>query len=164
MSKDSGRHARSKSDWDTQPSRSAERREAAAEPDRQAPGRKDRRAQCKKNGGGPHIPAIVFIAPVFDSYSTCEWVPHWSRRKRSYNGTGWSCRHEERCSCCGRVLRMVVVPSECPAFPGDPVQRAAAEIDAVCAQERQDTWRGRRKVISGPQGYRRRRTEAPGRP
>lgn len=113
MSKHSGRHARSKSDWDTQPPRSAERREAAAEPERTAPGRKDRRGCCKKNGGGPHVPVIVLAGARRD----CEWAPRWSRGNRAFDGVGWSCRHEERCSCCGRVLRMVVVPSECPAFP-----------------------------------------------
>jgi hypothetical protein len=155
------RHARSRTDWDTQPSRSAERQAAAGEPERQAPGRKDRRAHCKENAGGPHVPAVVFMAAVFRPDRGCEWMPSWSRKERGYDGAGWYCRHEEHCSRCGKVLRVTVTDNECPAYPGNPVQRADAEADALRAQERQDAWRQRkRKIITGPQGYRRKRAGA----
>ena len=153
------RHARSKWDWGTGHSRSAQRLEAVTEPDRKAPGRKDRKTRCKQNGGGPHVPAVAFIAPGL-SAGDCRWVPCWSWRERRFDSTAWSCFHEEQCSLCGKVLRASVTLGECPAYPGDPAQRAAAEADAVRAQERQDAWRGRRKVITGPQGYRRRREKA----
>jgi hypothetical protein len=158
MSKHDGRHARSRENWDSQPSRSAERREAAAEPERTAPGRKDRRACCKRNSWGPHVPAIV----AAHAYRPCAWGPHWSIKDRAFDSVTWRCWHEERCVHCGKVLRVAIRREECPVYPGDPAQRVVAEADAVRAQERQDAWRHRkRKVIIGPQGFRRQREKAP---
>jgi hypothetical protein len=170
MAKRFERHAKTAWEWGAEPSRSAERTAAAAEnvagPAKRAPGRKDRWARCKANNGGPHEPAIVLAAVAFPGHgglkraAECYWTPAWSRRRRCYEGVGWICRHEEHCRHCGKVFRASVRPGECPAYPGDPAQRAAAEADVGRYNERQAAWRSRKPPITGPQGYRRQRADA----
>jgi hypothetical protein len=156
------RHARSKWEWGSPSSRSAELTEVVtdqvADFDKtpQAPGRKDRRARCKAAHGGPHALAVIYVAAHHFGQDGCRWGPGWNRRTRAWDGSSWRCGHEEHCSACGKVFRTSVDLEECPDYPGDPAQRADAEAEAVRVQERQAPWRWRRKPpVTGPQGYRR---------
>ena len=152
------RHARSKSDaWGGQPSRFAEvtaevAAQVAADPsDRRPPGRKNTRRYCKGKTGVEHEPDLVPIGH-------CRWVTGW----RMDGTASWECAHREICGRCGKVLRepWQLTRAECPVYPGGSEQRAAAEAEAVAAEERCTAWRARRvPVITGPQGYRRQRAE-----
>jgi hypothetical protein len=161
------RHARAKGIWGTQPARSDEVRTAAAvdpQPARRAPGRKDTRHFCRGKAGREHVPEIVMTPQPFYTGvpgGECGWTTHWSVRQRAYDGVRWSCRHEERCASCGKVLRCTgqLTRAECPSYPGAPEQKAEAEAEAAARQERYSEWY-RRPVIDGPQGYRRKRQDA----
>lgn len=163
----SGRHGRHKGIWGSQPSRSAELAAAAAvdpDPSRRAPAVKDTRRWCKGKPGREHQPEII-LPQVGWQTGNCKWLGRhdWRliRQGRDDEATtvGWACYHEERCSECGKVLRnrWELRPRECPAYPGTPAQKAEAEREAADYPE---LWRGRarpRRVITGPQGYRRKR-------
>jgi len=152
MARGDARHARSKADWDTQPSRSAQRREAAAEPEKRAPGRKNTRSWCRGKEGREHAPEIVF-RPVYRH--RCQWRPNWA-----LDGAHWDCQHAEQCGACGKILREgpQLLAAECPYYPGPDGARAAAQIEAAGARERIRAAReSRKRIITGPQGYRRRR-------
>jgi hypothetical protein len=162
------RHARSKSGgWETSGSRSGETvRAVNDDPVRKsAPGRKDP-GRCKGNRGGPHIPAIVLRDPVPDDEfeDRCRWSPVWSR-DAGEDVAGWHCEHERKCVKCGLIFRSRIGCDDCPVYPGTPGQRAAAEQEAAAWNEgrrdREQTWR-RKPVITGPQGFRRRRKDRAG--
>lgn len=153
------RHARSKSDWGTQPQRSAERREAASEPAKRPPGRKDRWARCKGNHGGPHEMAITPHPGRYTGHpARCCWRPAWNHRE-GIHAAAWSCRHHEACIHCGKEARSFVSRDECPDYPGTGGQRAAAEAQGAEWDEHRAALDTRRPVITGPQGYRRRSKE-----
>jgi hypothetical protein len=140
-------------EWGAAPGRLAEKAAAIAEPAKGAPARKDTRRWCRGKRGVPHHPVIVFTPPLYRrGEAECEWDSRWSGDVR------WHCHHQEHCGACGKVLRVSVGCGECPAYPGSDGQHAAAAGEARAAEER---WlgrqAGRRKVIAGPQHYRRRR-------
>lgn len=149
------RHKRT-SEWYAAPSRSTEVRQATGadpEPARKAPGRKDTRRWCRGKPGVGHAPVLVF-RPVLARLA-CAWRPDWP-----YEHACWECYHQEECGRCGKVLRTSwqLAAGECPAYPGDPAQRAAAEAECAEIRERVEASRqARRPVVTGPQGYRRRR-------
>ena len=157
------RHARSKSEWGTEPSRSAERAAVVAEeerePARRAPARKDTRNWCKGKEGVPHVPGLV-LRRIFPRDHDCEWRPKWTS---SACPVVWACKHREACMRCGKVLRepWEIPARECPAYPGTEEQHAAAEAEAAEWLERREAslarWRHRKPPVTGPQGYRRRR-------
>lgn len=156
------RHARSKWEWGLPGSRSAEVRTAAAddpEPAKRPPGRKDTRAWCRGKPGVEHVRRLVLHpSPFKRGKLDCGWAPSWRTPDGEY-GACWSCDHREECARCGKILRDGILRSECPAYPGTPGQRAAAEEKAAEIRERiaqRRPWR-RKPVITGPQGYRRKR-------
>jgi hypothetical protein len=172
VSRQPARHARSKWEWGTPPSRSAERSQAAAEdvrePAKRAPARKDTRAWCRGKAGVEHVPVIAVdhTAPHFGTSPRCEWKALWDWKADAYH-VGWTCPHHEICDVCKKVLRdRWTVPSrECPAYPGDPAQRAAVEASIPELERQQQERLARRRmprkpVITGPQGFRRRREKA----
>lgn len=160
MSGRHGRHARSRWEWGSQPSRSADRQAAAAEQIpglgevvvKRPPGKKDK-TRCKGNGGRDHVPELTM--GIYWSARTCGWKPVFHRRTRTYVA-GWGCGHRARCRHCGKVLRESwdLADSECPAYPGTREQRAAAEAEAVKWAERSHGWHRRKPPITGQLGYR----------
>lgn len=168
------RHARSKWEWGTPPSRSAERSQAVAEdvrePAKKAPARKDTRSWCKGKVGTGHVPAIVVDHAYpfrFDRRTTgCHWRVGWSSDKAA-DIVFWGCLHHELCANCGKVLRdrWSLPSAECPAYPGSPEQRAEAEAELIETEKRRAEWEGKRRTrkrpITGPQGYRRKRAPSP---
>ena len=158
------RHARtSEPGWGPAPSRSAQRRLAAMtdpEPAKRPPGKKETKRWCKGKVGREHVRGLVFSAwAVARGKERCGWASRWNIHIRGYRLT-WACRHREVCVNCGRVFREPwdLAPEECPAYPGDREQQAAAEAQAVKDQERRDEWLLRyarpRRVITGRQSYR----------
>lgn len=75
-----GRHSRSKDDWDTEPSRSAERSAAIAaeerDPSKRSPSRKDK-DYCKP-AHGPHVMVLAKDASL--SKARCTWELSWDAR------------------------------------------------------------------------------------
>lgn len=154
------RHRRSGEYWDSQPPRSAERAGAAAEPAVKVPGRKDRWARCKANGGGPHVLAITVTEGPHPHGGGCRWIPDYSPRDRVFRAR-WRCIHHEACIHCGKESRYRIGRDECPGYPGSPGQRDEAELDAERATRHRDAWYARRKAApAGQQGYRRKRGAA----
>jgi hypothetical protein len=155
------RHAGTAWQWGPNPSRSEIARRAAADdpqPPKRPPARKDTRSWCKGKVGREHIPVLELEPPALTNWA-CGWRADWRVRAREY-GIGWACYHREVCQRCRKVLRepRELARAECPAYPGDPAQKAAAEAEAVEMEERHWTWwQRRRRVIAGPQGYRRKR-------
>ena len=164
------RHARGKGVWDSAPSRSAELQQAArADPDpaKRSPARKDTRSWCKGKAGREHVLHLVLVPDRLSwragKAQVCEWASAWGIDGQEYR-LGWACRHREECAACGRIFRehYDLKGEECPAYPGDPGQRAEAQAEVGRDQEQCASWpaaapRWRRPVITGPQGYRRRR-------
>lgn len=150
-----GRHSRSKWDWGTEPSRSAERSAAVTaeeqDPTRTSPGRKDRWSYCKP-AHGPHTPTIV-KPPVGGKARSCGWGPEWSARDREWE-PGWRCFHQHECNMCGKFFRFLG-GEECP----DWRPLTVADEQAISARNAELMERRMRRtpVITGPQGYRRRR-------
>jgi len=140
-------------DWGRPPGRSAEVRAAVAEAPKQVPGRKDTRRWCHGKEGREHVPQIV----CHGLYGrVCQWAERWI----SDGGIHWHCEHRETCAGCGKVIRegWQLAAAECPAYPGSPDQRAAAEAEAARARQWwEDRRRQARRPVDGPQGYRRRR-------
>jgi hypothetical protein len=153
------RHARSKDSWESPPGRAAERGTAAAEHDRPAPrpkARKDTRSWCRGKTGVEHTGTLVLQVAGPRPLECC-----WRHRFLGDREIRWECWHREACARCGRVLRepWQLEDSECPAWPGSGEQRAAAEREAARSVERWREWQAqRRPVVTGPQGYRRRRS------
>jgi hypothetical protein len=168
VSRRSERHARSKDCYDAQPSRSAERADAATagerEPTTRAPARKDTRSWCHGKPGNAHVPVLTSEAGTPQDPG-CRWSESFIWPGGTY-GACWKCRHREECARCGKILRVrsELADAECPDYPGDPAEREAAE---AAAAQRARSWshllsryrQYRKPVITGPQGYRRRRKE-----
>jgi hypothetical protein len=161
------RHSRRKDDWGTPGSRSAERAAAAAaeetDPAKRTPARKDPE-RCKGNQGGPHAPEVSLRheSPEDEFRSRCRWGTVWSREDRDMV-VAWHCEHERRCTGCGLVSGRHVRDEECPVFPGTPEQRAVVQQQLFERKEQLRTsprWSRRKPVITGPQGYRKKRAQA----
>ena len=160
------RHKRTKWEWGL-PARSGEVREAArADPDpaKRAPARKDTKSWCRGKEGREHVLHLVLVPDYLSRRAkVCEWASAWSIDGQEYR-LGWVCMHREECVNCGRIFRehYDLKGEECPAYPGDAAQRAEAEAQVGRDEEQRASWLAsrphwRRPVITGPQGYRRRR-------
>jgi hypothetical protein len=156
-----GRHGKDDG-WGSLPSRSAERDAHVTgddpDPARRPPGRKDRWASCKAAKGGPHLPVIVYRAPVFRADLGCRWHPMWDHAADRFT-PGWLCHHQEQCAGCGKVFRASIPRWECPGWEAAQVFAADAEAEADAATARHRARPPRRPPVTGPQGYRRRRGE-----
>lgn len=150
-----GRHSRRSDDWDTEPSRSAERATAIADeerdPSKRSPGRKDK-DYCKP-ARGPHTPVLV-VRQYGGKTPTCEWRASWSVRFQGWE-PGWTCFHEEECADCGKWFRHLN-GTDCPDWrPITPQEESAISAQAAEMTARREAWARRKPVVTGPQGYRR---------
>jgi hypothetical protein len=151
-----GRHATSKDSawaWGSFPSRSQERAQAGAEPERNAPGKKDRQGHCKPLNG-PHDWIITNSAWEVRRIKACGWSLYY-REARIW----WQCRHQESCAGCGKIAHRHVEPSQCPDYHEITTGEQEA-LDAQIARreiERASWKRARRPVITGRQGYRKKK-------
>jgi hypothetical protein len=142
----------------SQPSRSQLRSAAVAadvrEPARKAPGKKDP-ALCKAaHWKGPHKPGLIKNEPLFRREFPCRWDASWTA-----DGPEWFCYHEERCARCGKVLRSRVGREECPEFrPITDDELAAIEAEIKRHEGIRAARAARKPVITGPQGYRKRKS------
>ena len=164
MTRQPERHARNKSDWSSPPGRKALIEGAVADQDvtpvktPRAPAPKDTRRWCKGKPGREHTPVITQATTGWRPRE-CRWTVGWRRADDGWSGrVAWECIHQETCSACRKILRSVgnLRLDECPAYPGDPEQRAGKELQARMESQRR-AWMPRRPAITGPQGYRRKR-------
>lgn len=144
-------------DWGTQPSRSQQRRLAAADDSEPTPvsSRMHRRwdkDRCKKNHGGEHTPELV-LSKWSRVFSSCQWGSSWLIGDTGFMVI-WRCSHELHCAKCGKVLNVSIADTHCPAYPGTEDQRAHAQDRVDEANERARN-RPQRKIITGRTGYRR---------
>lgn len=152
-----GRHSRrTAADWDTQPSRSAELAAAVAaeerDPEKRAPGRKDRKNYCKPNRGA-HAPVMV-MRPFLSRPVSCQWTLKWDCRDRCWVPE-WRCWHQEECGACGKVFRLML-GEDCPNWhPVSAEERAALDAEIERRAQARQKWVSRRPAVAGPQGYRR---------
>lgn len=154
--------------WGPVQSRAAEQSAAMTETVKRPPGRKDTRQWCRGKVGREHQPQIGLSTDGWSRHD-CEWVSRYDWRgirrgepEDSVQSVRWACGHCERCSACGRVLRPLgeLLTEECPAYPGTEGQRAQAERDGaehLAWLLSLGHYQQRRPVITGRQGYRRRR-------
>jgi hypothetical protein len=170
-----GRHARPGNrgyDYgDSQPSRSHELASAVTDdPAREkAPGRQ-KRGECKGPDGWhtTHDPVITWALDQLGREDRdCGWRPFgcWDKLLRVYAYVpAWTCRHEEKCQRCSHLItQSYSMKQRCPLFTGQPVPAsvlADCERKEAEAAERTSNWRWARKpVITGPQGYRKRKKD-----
>lgn len=167
---DRPRHARGKSDWGVNPSRLAARDAVVAEQShpevvpqgKRPPGKKDPSLCKAAHWKGPHQPVLRMQEYGWRRSTACKWGPSWPVPDGE---PSWRCSHEEVCKGCGKVLRISIEAWECPDFhPVTDEERAAIEAERVEHEARVAELRERnhwkpRPVITGPQGYRRKRED-----
>jgi hypothetical protein len=156
------RHSRNSWEWGPVPAR-GQSRAAAADQDlgsvKRLPAKKDP-SRCKAaHWKGPHQRELrVKEYGGWQRKGRCAWVISWTDPDK----LTWNCLHEAFCPGCGKVLATVIGFSDCPdAHPvtGDDrawFEKEHARRDALTARRK---LRGR-PVISGPQGYRKRKKES----
>jgi hypothetical protein len=147
--------------WDSQPSRSQLRTAAVTadegQPAKKGRGKKDP-ALCKAaHWKGPHQPEFRIRDYGYRTHGVCEWRASWFKEE-----PGWFCLHEETCAGCGKILRDRLPKQECPDFhPIAPQEKAAVE-DKIARRSELTAARSsrykRKPVITGPQGYRKRKS------
>jgi hypothetical protein len=151
--------------WDyaeSQPSRGEQRKAAAQEhlhpeiiPEGKRPPGKKNPDLCKgRHWKGPHQGELVTVILVLRQ-KECGW------RVRSWGDESvyWFCHHQEHCRDCGKVLRISLYRDECPLYHDiTPSEQEVLDRELEAALERRAKWRIRRRpVITGPQGYRKKR-------
>lgn len=165
------RHARSRWEYGSPPSRADQVKAAAAasagEP-RRPRSRKDRARWCGGHTGREHHPQIL-LRVTNPMPGVCGWQPRFTRSGHGFGYVAvWTCGHEERCTECGRRIRSTlnIRPQECPRWPRPDSERVAAQQQAAIAQGEYDIRRGRwasrvkaRPPVTGRQGYRRGRPQ-----
>ena len=156
------RHSRSKSEWGAPGARSQERAEAARDdPARsRTPGKKDPSLCKAAHWKGPHKPELRMQEYGWRRETACKWAISW----REPGEPSWHCNHEEACSGCGKILRTKISDEECPGYhpitDGEvaALEAKRAEDEARTAATRARSRWQQRPPITGPQGYRRRRS------
>ena len=145
--------------WGPVPGRSAVKAAAITEPEQRAPGKKNTRAWCKGKPGTEHKPVIVF-RPY--THGSCHVAQGW--HLSIWPDEPWICAHREECSACGKILRNHgrLAGAECPDYPGlkEVTEAAQATLVAYKAMVASSVSTGRRRVITGRLGYRRKREGA----
>jgi hypothetical protein len=154
------RHARSKWDWGAAGARSQERAGAVYDDPARArtPGRKDPSLCKAAHWKGPHQPQIRERQDGYHARE-CRWDAAWTRDEPV-----WFCCHEEACTGCGKILRSRILRDECPDF--QPITKEQHDAITAWIARRRDELaatraRSRRQPkppITGPQGYRKRRS------
>lgn len=147
--------------WGSQPSRSQQLAAVVAEqqhpeivPQGKRPPGKKNPALCKAaHWKGPHQPETVKREVIPGKTPACGWHVSWTGDK-----PWWSCQHEELCGGCGKVLRYGL-REHCPDWhPMTSAERAAADVEIARHQEHREA---RKRVITGPQSYRKKPARAP---
>jgi hypothetical protein len=114
------------------------------------PGKKDPSLCKAAHWKGPHRPEVVKREVIPGRVPACGWQVSWTG-----DTSWWSCQHEERCGGCGKVLRHIL-GDDCPDWhPMTGAERTAADDEIRRHQEHRE---GRKRVIAGPQGYRKKRS------
>ena len=155
---DRGRHARSKWEWGTPPPRSQERA-AAAQDDpvrKKAPAKKDPDLCKGRHWKGPHTPEPELTChPQTGQPGDCAWKGRYWGSDEDYH---WACSHVLKCPGCGKDFGRAS-PGQCPRFREiTPSERSRIDAENAESAARQAKWRwARRKVIDGPQGYRKKK-------
>jgi hypothetical protein len=147
-------------------SRSQLRRIAAetdggTDPAKKAPGKKDP-AMCKGTHWKEPHPAVLRIRtfPWQKNPATCGW---WITYKAGQMVTVYHCLHRETCGLCEKILRNRLPPEQCPGFHAiTTAEQAAIDAEITRREEAAATRavkypRLRKPVITGPQGYRKRK-------
>jgi hypothetical protein len=84
----------------------------------------------------------------------CRWGTSWNGEEPC-----WECWHEETCLGCGKVLRMSISDGECPGWhPMTDADRVRVDAEIGRHREILAEHAARHRVITGPQGYRKRRS------
>jgi hypothetical protein len=154
------RHARSAEDgWGPRPPRSQQRAGAARDDPARArvPGKKDP-ALCKAaHWKGLHQPGLRLMQWALNRGVGCGWIISWDSDERC-DTIGYRCSHEEACTGCGRILRDRIPRRECPEYRAATAEeRAELEEELARCRAARAGWMRRKPVITGPQGYRRRK-------
>jgi hypothetical protein len=124
------------------------------------PGKKDPDLCKARHWKGPHTPELRVRAPWSRRRAdrvSCYWgLPYWSDIGQQ---PLWYCSHEEHCSGCGKILRTRISDVECPLYHEIiKAEREAIETEAGKIRDQRAKWRYRKRpLITGPQGYRKKR-------
>lgn len=126
------------------------------------PGKKDP-GKCKGNHGNPHVPVIQFRYdnPQDRERYQCRYVVKWDTKEKKLV-PNWHCNHQIACDRCGKIFDFFLVNDNCPVYPGDPEQLADVYSKIEERNEFRRTspiWNRKRPVITGPQGYRKKRDD-----
>lgn len=143
---------------DSQPSRSQQKAVAAQEPaGKRPPGKKDRDLCKGRHWKGPHVPEVrLEYNRVTGQPGKCGWRGRWWSSSKPYN---WTCSHVLKCSGCekdfGGASR-----GQCPYFHEiTDEERQSVDAKNAAMEKRQARWKTRtRRIITGPQGYRKKKT------
>lgn len=100
--------------------------------------------------------------PEDEFRARCRWGPLWSLEEQELT-VAWYCEHERHCKYCGLVFTRRVSDEDCPAYPGTEEQRAVAGQQAFERNEARRAMPRRKPVITGRQGYRKRKGNLPAR-
>lgn len=147
------RHSRSRWEWGSPGARSQERAAATQDdPTRnRIPGKKNP-GLCKgEHWKGPHR---TVLEPRYWTWhkGSCGWRP-------SYNGDApwWNCYHHEICEGCGKDFGKVT-PARCPGYHEiTQAEQRAIDVEVAAHKQRVAARAVRKRVITGPQGYRKKK-------
>ena len=144
------RHAETSDGYESEPSRSQQRRMAAQDDPavRRPPGKKDPGLCKAAHWAKPHVP----VFRLHDERKPCHWWINW------FGEIAWDCNHMQACSGCGKILDHFVKGKRCPDWrEATPEETARLERELEEKLLRIAAFRARRvkrPVITGPQGYR----------
>lgn len=129
---------------------------ASGESAKRPPGKKDPDLCKTQHWKSGHTPALRVRIPYFrKSKIYCYWgLPYWDS-----DGVTWYCSHEEYCSGCGKILLTRISGTRCPDYHDiTRTEQACIEKERKEREIRRSSWKMRpRKIITGPQGYRKKR-------
>jgi hypothetical protein len=115
------------------------------------------KGKCKRSKAGHE--AIIQLRQdymVTRWSKECGWKPYWGGANAAGELAWYACYHEMVCRHCGKVLVNVMGRGSCPLAPGKEDEKKRVEAEAAAMPAR--SWRPRKKpVITGPQGYRKKR-------
>lgn len=138
---------------DSQPSRSQARKAAAEEPQGKRPPAKKNPDLCKARHWQPHVTELRTENYGWRRYQECGWSVSYTGKEH-----WWSCRHHEACASCGKDFGKIPL-RRCPLYHDiTPEEQQRLDAELAVHEERRAKWKPRLKpVITGPQGYRKKR-------
>jgi hypothetical protein len=113
--------------------------------------------QCKKSSSRQHEAVIQLGSiPQLFKRSECGWrVGYTADRETGERGIWYSCYHERVCGRCGKVIESTLSSTSCPLYESRGEQKERVAEEARNAPPLQ--YRRRMPVITGPQGYRKKK-------